>query len=76
MKRTDILSGCICVFIAWDESRQKLVNYLRAAGIPTLVLILAKDKNELDLQPADDKLMRLQVLELGKIQEGLMQIVL
>jgi hypothetical protein len=74
MKRTEILSGCICVFIAWDASRQKLVNYLRAARIPTLVLILAKDKNELDLKPVADKLMNVQVLELGKIQEGLMQI--
>lgn len=76
MNRTEILSGCICVFIAWDESRQKLVNYLQSARIPTLVLILANDKDKLDLKPFADKLVKLQVLELGKIQEGLMQIVL
>lgn len=74
MKRSQILSGCICVFVAWDDSRNKLVNYLRQMKIPTLVLILVDDKDKLNLKPPADKLIRFQVLELGKIEEGLMQI--
>lgn len=74
MNKAQILSGCICVFVAWDDSRNKLVNYLIKMNIPTLVLILVDDKDKLDLKPPADGLIRFQVLELGKIEEGLMQI--
>ncbi|NEP44830.1 MAG: DUF58 domain-containing protein, partial [Okeania sp. SIO2H7] len=74
MKRTQILSGCICVFIAWDDSRKKLVNYLRGMKVPTLVLIVTGEEEKLDLEPATDKLVKLRVLKLGEVGEGLMQI--
>jgi uncharacterized protein (DUF58 family) len=34
------VSGCICVFIAWDEERRQLVERLKCLGIPLLVLVV------------------------------------
>jgi len=37
------VSGCICVFIQWDEARQSLVRQLRALGVPLLVFVIVPD---------------------------------
>jgi len=75
MERISLLSGCICIFLTWDESRQKLVNYLKGMGIHTLVLILLeKEAENLDAQSLSDKLATFHILKLGKIQEELMKI--
>ncbi len=72
MSRVSMLSGCICIFIDWDEARKKLVSYLQELGIPNLVLVVIDEKQrdkheELDLE-------HLHWLKLGKIQEGLMKL--
>lgn len=75
MERISLLSGCICIFLTWDESRQKLVNYLKAMGIHTLVLIiLEKEAESVDTKSLTDKLATFHILKLGKIQEELMKI--
>lgn len=67
--RLSLLSGCICVLIAWDEERKKLVRYLQGLKVPTLVLIVS------ETEPEDRfKFDNLHWLEMGKIQEGLMRI--
>jgi len=68
--RLSILSGCICIFIAWDEAREKLIQRLQAAKIPLLILLIAKSEQ----QYQDLNLENLHVLPLGKIQESLMSI--
>ena len=72
MSRVSMLSGCICIFIDWDEARKKLVSYLQELGIPNLVLIVIdekqRDKHE------EFYLEHLYWLKLGKIQEGLMKL--
>jgi len=35
------LSGCVCVFLAWDEARQHLVKGLLARGVPLRVLVVS-----------------------------------
>lgn len=68
MTRTSMLSGCICIFITWDDARKKLVNYLRGLNVPTLVLIVTDDADKID------NLEHLHWLQLGSIQEGLLKI--
>ncbi len=76
MERISLLSGCICIFLCWDEDRQKLINYLKAMGIHTLVLILT-DLGKLDNFDAESmqgNIANFRILNLGKIQEELMQL--
>ena len=69
IERTSALSGCICVLIAWDEERQKLVRYLAGLKIPTLILIVG------EIEPKDRfEFNNLHWLKLGTIQENLMSI--
>ncbi|MFB2936135.1 DUF58 domain-containing protein [Aerosakkonemataceae cyanobacterium BLCC-F154] len=77
MERISLLSGCICIFLTWDESRQKLVNYLKGMGIHTLVLIIQEKSTHLenlDVKSLTDQLATFHLLELGKIQQELMKI--
>ncbi len=39
------VSGCICVFLEWDDARQLLVQRLHSLGIPALVLVLTDTNN-------------------------------
>lgn len=77
MEKISLLSGCICILIAWDEQRKKLVNYLRRMKIGILVLLITDQVDnieELDIQSIQDELVSLHILKLGQIAQGLMQI--
>jgi Protein of unknown function DUF58 len=77
MERISLLSGCICIFIAWDEQRKKLVDYLRGIGVNILVLIIVDNQansDKINAQLSNDKNSQFHILKLGKIQEGLMNI--
>ena len=70
LERLSLLSGCICVLIAWDDARKKLVEQLQSFKIPLLVLLLAeseKDYREINLE-------NVNVLPLNKIQESLLSL--
>lgn len=41
--KTILLSGCICIFLDWDQSRAGLVRHLDAAGIPVLAMVVSDD---------------------------------
>ncbi len=72
MNRVSMLSGCICILIAWDEQRKKLIQYLQGLNIPTLVLIITEDTSTLDeSELIGERSMQFQILKLGKIQQGL-----
>ena len=45
------VSGAVCVLVAWDDARRELVERLRAAGVPTRV-VLVTDGSVTDT-PAD-----------------------
>lgn len=73
-ERLSLLSGCICVFLDWDDDRKALVEQLQAANIATLVLIIepATGLSEPpDRSCLQNEQSRLHVLQLGNIQEGL-----
>jgi uncharacterized protein (DUF58 family) len=63
------VSGCICVVLAWDEPRRKLVEKLAAVGVPTMVLLVLEPGTSFDVsrEPFGD----IHVLEAGKIEQGL-----
>jgi uncharacterized protein (DUF58 family) len=45
------LSGCLCVFLRWDEQRQNLVNLLISRGVPLRVFVVTNGDEELPLGP-------------------------
>lgn len=65
------ISGCVCVFLEWDESRQRLVQALRAREIPVRVFVIVPAGAEapLGIMAADPH--HFYVLTEGKIAEGL-----
>jgi len=42
-ERAGELSSCVCVLLAWDDERRALVESLRRASVPVLVLLLGDD---------------------------------
>ena len=71
LRHAATVTGCICVLLAWDEPRKKLVEQLCAMGLPVLVLVVAGAEAELAPGPMRDCPQRFHVLEVGKIKEGL-----
>ena len=69
LERANILSGCICILLAWDAERRQFVETLRGFGLPLLVFVVTGAENrhavERDAAPA------VYFLEVGQIQEGL-----
>jgi hypothetical protein len=77
ISRASMLSGCICVFLRWDEERRKLIGYLKALGIPVLVLVIADggaSHDDYAPEPPLDNPEDFHLLTSGKIQEGLMNL--
>ena len=75
MSRASMLSGCICVFLRWDEERRKLIGYLKALGIPVLVVVITDGEGSSDGYDPEPMLYKpedFHLLRSGKIQEGLM----
>jgi uncharacterized protein (DUF58 family) len=64
------VSGCICIFLAWDDARRELVRRLTALGVPVLVLVI-HEAGAAPMKRAADDPESLHVLEVGKIEEGL-----
>ena len=69
-QRIAMLSGCICILIAWDDERQKLVQQLQSFNIPLLTLLIAESEQQF----GNLNLENLYVLPKDKIQESLMKI--
>jgi uncharacterized protein (DUF58 family) len=72
LQQIGLVSGCVCVFLNWDEDRQELVRQLQTLAVPLLVIVL-KEPGKRDPAPgtmaADPA--RFHVLEAGNIEEGL-----
>ena len=72
MSRASLLSGCICIFLDWDERRKQLVSYLKELGIPSLAIVVTQRDY---LVEDDEKLFHnIHFLKLGSIQEGLLNL--
>jgi uncharacterized protein (DUF58 family) len=63
------VSGCICVLLAWDEPRRKLVEKLAAVGVPTMVLLIVEPGSKPDV--SREQFGDIHILEAGRIEQGL-----
>jgi uncharacterized protein (DUF58 family) len=68
-----VVSGCICVLMAWDEERRSFIEKLKALGVPVLALVIVPPGRgqALDPGPLRDEPDRFSVLEAGQIGLGL-----
>lgn len=71
-----LVSGCVCVLIAWDEPRRQFIKRLRAMGVPLLVLVLAEPglAAPLDPGPLRDEPASFHVLPVDAVAEALLKI--
>ena len=69
----EVVSGCICVLVAWDEARRNFVRKLKALGVPVLVLVIVQrgEGQKLDPGPLSDEPDRFFVLEAGQVESEL-----
>jgi uncharacterized protein (DUF58 family) len=76
ISRAEFCSGCICIFVTWDEQRRKLVELLRNLGLPVFVLVILEpdDSTIPDPGPMSDVSKNFHVLRAGEIEMGLEQI--
>lgn len=76
LERAALLSGCICVFMAWDEPRKALVKSLRSLKLPLLVIIVAQPEQDRNIEPGPmlDDAGHFHVLEIGNIKEAIRKI--
>ena len=76
LEKISLLSGCICIFISWDEQRKKLVEYLNNMNIHTLVLILSKNPDSFQKHELSNlELINFHILNINNnIQQELMQL--
>ena len=73
IEHANLVSGCICVLLAWDEARQQLVRKLKAFNLPVLVLVIQPSGKAAPLAPGPlrDEPERLIALEAGKVEQQL-----
>jgi uncharacterized protein (DUF58 family) len=62
--RRSLLTGSICILLAWDEARREFIRRLRTLGVPVLALVVTADAIA-EREPW------LRVITPGKVQEGL-----
>jgi uncharacterized protein (DUF58 family) len=66
------VSGCVCILLAWDEKRRRLVEKLQFMGVPLLVLVLSEKENPgWDAGPLRDQPGAFHILTLGAVGKGL-----
>ena len=78
LERASLLSGCICILLAWDEERQQFIRVLQELNIPLMVFVITDTQavHTLDRGPMQNAPERFHPLEVGKIEEGLNSIAL
>jgi hypothetical protein len=76
LNHIDVVSGCICIFLVWDEARQKFVEKLLQLAVPVMVLVIVEPGKSKDVEPGPMRQDRekFHVLEVGRIAEGLAQL--
>jgi uncharacterized protein (DUF58 family) len=73
LSHIQVVSGCICVLLAWDEARRNFIGKLRALGVPVWVFVLVPpgQRQLLEPGPLRDEPDRFSVLEVGQVEAGL-----
>jgi len=73
LNHATFVSGCICVLLAWDDTRREFVKKLKLLGVPVMVVVVLSSDQEkpVDLGPMSDEPERFHTLVAGRIEEGL-----
>ncbi|WPD23843.1 MAG: DUF58 domain-containing protein [Candidatus Electrothrix scaldis] len=65
------ISGCLCILLAWDEARQKMIKMLRGIGVPLKVIVVTEEAEGVnDAGPMQSDAENFHVLAAGKMEEG------
>ena len=70
LRRTTQLSGCVCIFLSWDEPRRSLIRHLRANGVVLEVAVITDRSQLLDPGPMRDQPNRFRVVTAGRLEEA------
>ena len=65
------ISGCICVFLEWNDARKNFVQLLKSQGTPVLVFVVTKTDEPLNPGPMANSPERFRILPMGRIGEKL-----
>lgn len=73
LQHASVVSGCVCVLLAWDQPRRALVEKLIQLDVPMRVLVVPVDPPEppMDLGPLRPWPERLTVLDPARLEEQL-----
>ena len=76
LEHVSVVSGCICILVAWDEERKEFVRKLRQLDIPLLVFVIVEDERhaKLDPGPMSDDPERFRVIPAGHAEAALAQL--
>ena len=76
LNHATVVSGCICILLAWDAARRSFVEKLKALGVPVLVVVIlpAAPKEPLEPGPMRDEPDRFHTLVVGQIEQGLVKL--
>ncbi|MGV3774158.1 MAG: DUF58 domain-containing protein [Verrucomicrobiales bacterium] len=73
IQRINLVSGCICILLEWDDARKKLIEKMLIYGVPLKVFVVV-EPGTAPLDPGPVNPADFYQLEVGKIQEGLAKI--
>ena len=65
------LSGCVCVFLSWDQPRQDLVRGLLVRRVPLRVLVMSESAERLPLGVMEGQPENFHVLPQGQAAQKL-----
>ena len=72
LEHAAVVSGCICVLLAWDDKRRDFIRKLESLGVPLLVLVVTeRGQSKLMESSTSHRPEQFYVLEAGQIEEGL-----
>jgi len=71
LRHVNRMSGCLCVFLDWDESRQKVARLLKSRGVPLRVFVITPDDRPLAPGAMADDAGNFHALPVGKVAERL-----
>jgi hypothetical protein len=63
------ISGCVCVFLRWDDERIELIKKLRSMGVPCDVYVVTRNPASIRASSTFDS--SIHLLEAGRIEQSL-----
>jgi uncharacterized protein (DUF58 family) len=65
------LSGCVCIFLSWNQERQRLVKTLMSRNVPLRVFVLTRPQEPLPPGVMESQPGNFQTLPMGQVAQKL-----